>query len=87
MSLPQTIPGFSYDLLVSFGDIGILKNCIGQLLAWISGLKVALLPLGPSCPLQAILLSDLVGCGSSLQKVMVDGRTFFFNLKRVRKTL
>jgi hypothetical protein len=28
------------------------------------GIKVSLLPLGPSCPLQTILLSDLVWCGS-----------------------
>jgi hypothetical protein len=39
-------------------------------LAWKSGLKVPLLPLGHSCPLQTILLSDLVGCDSPLQKVM-----------------
>jgi hypothetical protein len=28
------------------------------------------------CPLQTILLSDLVGCGSLLQKVMSVPRTF-----------
>jgi hypothetical protein len=37
----------------------------------------ALLPLGPSCPLQIILLSDLVVCGSQLQKVMALWRIFF----------
>jgi hypothetical protein len=42
----------------SYGDIGFLKNCIGQVLAWISGLKVPLLPLGPTCPLQTILLKE-----------------------------
>jgi hypothetical protein len=31
------------------------------------GLKVPVLPLALSCPLQTILLSDLVGCGSPLQ--------------------
>jgi hypothetical protein len=31
-------------------------------LTWKSGLKVPFLPLGPSGPLQTILLSDLVGC-------------------------
>ncbi len=36
-----------------------------------------LLPLGPSCPLQTILLSDLVGCDSPLQIVMAIGCTFF----------
>jgi hypothetical protein len=30
-------------------------------LAWISGLKVPLLFLGPFCPLQTVLLSDVVG--------------------------
>ncbi len=35
------------------------------------------LPLGPSCPLQTILLSDLVGCGSPLQIVMAVCLHFF----------
>jgi hypothetical protein len=39
--------------------------------------RSGLLPLGPSCPLQTILLSDLIGCGSLLQKVMAVWRTFF----------
>jgi hypothetical protein len=37
---------------------------------------VPLLPLGPSCPLQTVLLSDLVGCGNPLQIVMAIWRTF-----------
>ncbi len=53
---------------------------IGKVLAWKSGLEVPLLPLGPSCPLRTILLSDLVGCGSLLQIVMVVWRIFFENL-------
>jgi hypothetical protein len=64
-------------LLVSCGNIVFLKYCTGQVLAWISGLKVPLMPLGPSCPLQTILLSDLVGCGSLLQIVMAVGISFF----------
>ncbi len=40
-------------------------------------IKVSLLLLGPSCPLQTILVSDLVGCGSPLQIVMAVWRTFF----------
>jgi hypothetical protein len=56
-----TIPGFPNNLLpVSCGDIGFFKK---RLFAWKSGLEVPLLPLGPSCPLQTILLSDLVGYG------------------------
>jgi hypothetical protein len=46
------------------------NKSLGQVLAWKSGLKVHLLPLGPSCPLQTILLSDLVKCDSPLQIVM-----------------
>ncbi len=46
-------------------------------MAWKSGLKVPLLPLGPSCPLQTILLRDLVGCDSQLQIVMAISRAFF----------
>ncbi len=45
-------------------------------LACVSGPIVPLLPLGPSCPLQTILLSDLVGCGSPLQIVMAVGALF-----------
>jgi hypothetical protein len=55
----------------------LLKNCIGQALPWISGFKVPLLHLGPSCSLWTILLSDLVECGSTLQIVMAIWRTFF----------
>jgi hypothetical protein len=39
-------------------------------LAWKSGLKVLFLTLGRSCPLQTILLSDLVECDSPLHIVM-----------------
>jgi hypothetical protein len=35
------------------------------------------LPLGPSCALQIILLSDLFGCDSPLQIVVAIWRTFF----------
>ncbi len=41
-----------------------------QTFAWKSGLKAPLLPLEPSCPLQTILLSDLVRCDSPLELVM-----------------
>jgi hypothetical protein len=72
------IPGFPYNLLpVSCGDIG-LKNPK----SWKSGLKVSLLPVGRSCPLQTILLSDLVGCDSPLQIVMAIWRTFFVMKKK-----
>jgi hypothetical protein len=40
--------------------------------------------LGPSCPLQAILLGDLIGCGKSLQIVMAVWRTFL-NLKPAKR--
>jgi hypothetical protein len=52
------------------------KKILDLVLAWKSGLKVYLLPLGPSCPLQTILLSDLVGCDSPLQKDMAVWHTF-----------
>ena len=51
------------------------KKILGIVLAWKSGLKVSLLHLGRSCPLQTILLSDLVGCYSPLQIVMATWRT------------
>jgi hypothetical protein len=50
-------------------------------MAWKSGLKVPLLPLGPYCPLQTIFLSDLVGCNLPLQTVMAVWRNFFFNME------
>jgi hypothetical protein len=53
------------------------KKSIGPVLALTPGLKMTLLPLGPSSPLQAILLSDLVGCGSPLQIVIAVCCTFF----------
>ncbi len=62
--LKLTITGYPYNCLPVFcGDIGI-KKIPGLLLTWKSGLKVPLLPLEPSCPLQKILLSDLIGCDS-----------------------
>ncbi len=68
--LKLTIPGFLYNCLpVSCGDIGF-KKILGLVLTWKSGLKVLLLPLGRSCPLQTILLSDLIGFDSALQIVM-----------------
>jgi hypothetical protein len=39
-------------------------------MAWKSGLSVPFLPLGRSCPLQTILLSDLAGYESPLHIVM-----------------
>ncbi len=42
------------------------------------------MPSGPSYPLQTILLGDLVGCGSLLQKVI---GALFFNLKYVKQPL
>ncbi len=75
--LKLTIPGFPYNLYpVSSGDIGFKKS-LGQVLASKSGLKVVLLPLGPSCPLQTILLGYLVGYDSLLLIVMAVWRAFF----------
>jgi hypothetical protein len=72
--LKLTIPRFPFNL--PCGDIGFLKKSIGQVLTWKSGLKDSLLPLGLSCPLQTILLSDLAGCGSLLQIVWAFGTLF-----------
>jgi hypothetical protein len=53
-----TIPGFPHNcLLVSCGDIGFKKKPRSNIGLEI---KVPFLPLGRSCPLQTILLSDLV---------------------------
>ncbi len=46
------------------------KKMLGLVLAWKSGLKVPFLTLGRSCPLQTLLLSDLVGYDSPLKIVM-----------------
>ncbi len=54
-----------------------LKKIPGLVLPCNSGLKVPLLPLGRSCPLQTILLSDLVGCDSPLQVVMAIWHPFW----------
>jgi hypothetical protein len=65
--LKLTIPGFPHNcLLASCVESAFLKKILGLVLAWKSGLKVLFLPLGRSCPLQTILLSDLVGCYSPL---------------------
>jgi hypothetical protein len=58
--------------------LAFYKKRIGQVLAKKSGHTVSLLPLGLSCPLQTILLSDLVGCGSPLQIVMAVSRLAHF---------
>jgi hypothetical protein len=66
-----TIPGFPNIILhISCSDSGFIKKILGLVLAWKLGLIVPLMPLGPSCLLQTILLSDLVGCDSPLQIVM-----------------
>ncbi len=53
-------------------------------MAWKSGLKVPFLTLGPSCPLQIVLLSDLAGCDSPLQIVMVIWCTFLkFEVRQI----
>jgi hypothetical protein len=65
--------------VVSCGGIGFKKKLQmpSTVLAWISGLKVPLMSLGPSFPLQTVMLSDLVGYGSPLLKVMAVWRTFY----------
>ncbi len=64
--------------------IGLTQNCrklyldiLTTVLAWKSGFKVPVLPLGHSCPLQTILLSDLIGRDSPLQTVMAIWHHFF----------
>jgi hypothetical protein len=57
-------------LLVSCGDIGFFKQNPRSSISLELGLKVLFLPLVRSCPLQTIMLSDLVGCDSPLQIVM-----------------
>jgi hypothetical protein len=64
-----------------------LKKIVGLVFAWKSGLKVPFLPLGSSCPLQTILLIDLVGCDSPLQIIMAIWRSFFPILKRAKRPL
>jgi hypothetical protein len=71
-----TIPGFPYNLLpVSYGEIGF-KKIIVQVLAWKFGYKMPLLPVGPSCPLQAILLQVVMAVWS-----------LFFYLVRTKQPL
>jgi hypothetical protein len=77
--LKLTIPGFPYHCLpVSCGDTSFFL-ILGLVLDWKSGLKAPLMPIGRSCPLQTILLNDLVGCDSPLQIVMVVWRTIIFS--------
>ncbi len=57
--------------------VTLALKIIGLLLAWKSGLKVSFLPLGPSCSLQILLLSDLGGGDSPLQIVIAVLLTFF----------
>jgi hypothetical protein len=58
--------GFHHNcFFISCGDIG-LKESLDLVLAWKSGRKLPFLPLGRSCPLQTILLGDLVRCDSPL---------------------
>ncbi len=78
--LKLIIPGFPHNcLLLSCEDIGLFKKVLGLVLAWKSGLKVPFLTLGCSCPLQTILVSDLVGCDSPLQIVMAFWHTIIFS--------
>jgi hypothetical protein len=57
-----TIPGFLKTFLMYLLVIlAFIKN-INKVLGWKYGHKVPLLLTGPSCPLQAIQLGDLVGC-------------------------
>jgi hypothetical protein len=56
------IPGFPHNCLpVSCGDISFLKKILGLVLAWKSGLKVPLLPLGCSCVPSANYSSEWFG--------------------------
>ncbi len=54
-----------------------LKKNEDQVLAWKSGHTVLLLPHGPTCPLQTILLGDLVRYNSLLQ-IRAVRRVFYF---------
>jgi hypothetical protein len=72
--LQLTIPGFLHNrLLASVATLVFLKNSRSNI-----GLEIrpqsAFLHLGHSCPLQTILLNDLVGCDSPLQMVMAFWR-------------
>ncbi len=81
LCLKLTKPGFPHNCLpVSCGDIGFFKNILGLVLAWKSGLKEPFWTLGHSCPLQTILLSDLVGCGSPLQIVIAFWSTIIVSI-------
>jgi hypothetical protein len=53
------------------------RKILGLVSAWKSGLKVPLLPLGPSWPLKTIKLGDLVGCDNLLKIVWPFGALYF----------
>ncbi len=80
--LKLSMPEFPYNLPpVTREDIGFSKmHSVIQEVAWMSGHKVLLLPLRPSCPLLAILLDVLVGYCSPLADCD-------FNLKRAKRPL
>ncbi len=59
--LKLTMPWFPHNCLtVSCGNIGFSRKILSLVLARKTGFKVPFLPIGHSCPLQTILLSDLV---------------------------
>jgi len=60
LAISRFIYSFDYNFLFLMATLAFNK-ILGLVLAWKSGRKVSLLPLGPSCPLQIILLSDMVG--------------------------
>jgi len=78
--LKLTILGFPHNCLpLSCGDNWLLKKIQCLVLAWKSGLKVSFLPFGCSCPLQTILLRDLIVCDCPLQIVMAFWHTILFS--------
>ncbi len=75
------MPGFPYNLFpVSCGNIGFVNAWIKH---WLGNqaTKVSLLLLEPSCPLQAILLGNLVGFGNMLADCNCHLTCFILNLK------
>jgi hypothetical protein len=85
--LKLALPELPYNLFqVSCGDIGF-KKIADQVLAWKSCRpQVPLLPLGPSCPPQAILLGDRVGFGS-LQQIVTALAHFIFEFEADYRTI
>jgi hypothetical protein len=65
-------------------DIGFFKNPRSSIGLEIKP-KIAF-TLGPSCPLQTILLNDMVGCDSPQQIVMAVCCIFYFFLFEARQT-